>query len=383
MDGRHDEEISGRIGNGCRRWVRPRVEGGARAVRATRSKCQGSVRSGRGQGGRRERLACRGRSRENGGEQRRPRRSRRSRRRPMPPAGAGRTTRSAPDGRAVGGRNRCAAPLLATAAGRESIRRGWLRSAHVPRVAARFLRGLERDVRHPARPHPAPRQAGGGAGPTRTGAAACRAASHRAGLGDGPAARTRRLGRPGRGARPADPRGGGRAPRRADTALRARSGPAGRRSDTERPRSGPRAGGTRRDQSDSPGGVVDGSSRRRRAARPLRTRPGRGLLRCGDPGCLGARSLPCSVPWTVDTGQCLVGVFRPGGQSLLRPSGRPTLRRLHHAQRDGLPGGRRGLVAGRPAVSQGCLLRLCAPRARGIRIGVARPGHSPLGRRVG
>ena len=49
------------------------------------------------------------------------------------------------------------------------------------------------------------------------------------------------------------------------------------------------------------------------------------------------------------------------------PPGRPAVRRLHHAQRDGLPGGRRRLVAGRPALRQGRLLRLRAPGAGGLR----------------
>ena len=62
-----------------------------------------------------------------------------------------------------------------------------------------------------------------------------------------------------------------------------------------------------------------------------------------------AGGVPCALPRTVDTGQRLVGIVRPGHESVLRPAGRPTFRRFHHAQRHGLPGGCRGLVAGRRA----------------------------------
>ena len=65
-------------------------------------------------------------------------------------------------------------------------------------------------------------------------------------------------------------------------------------------------------------------------------------------------------------------------------SGRPAdaaVRRLHHAQRDGRPGGRRRLVAGRRALRHGGLLRLRAPRARGLRRRDARARRRPLGRR--
>ena len=56
-----------------------------------------------------------------------------------------------------------------------------------------FLRGVERDLRHPARPHPGPGQAGGDAGAARAAAPARRAAADGAGVGDSPAARTGRL----------------------------------------------------------------------------------------------------------------------------------------------------------------------------------------------
>ena len=90
------------------------------------------------------------------------------------------------------------------------------------------------------------------------------------------------------------------------------------------------------------------AARRGRRARDLR--PGARsttLLRRRDPGRARPRRVPRAVPRALDAGQRLVGLVRPRGEPVLRPAGRPAVGRLHHAQRDGRPGGRRRLVARR------------------------------------
>ena len=72
-----------------------------------------------------------------------------------------------------------------------------------------------RDLRHAARAHPGPGQAGGPARPARAAAPARGAAADRPRLGDRPAARAGRFRVAGRRAGPAHPRGGDRAQRRA------------------------------------------------------------------------------------------------------------------------------------------------------------------------
>ena len=102
---------------------------------------------------------------------------------------------------------------------------------------------------------------------------------------------------------------------------------------------------------------------RGRRARHIRPRPGRRLLRGGDPGGAPARRVPRAVPRAVDAGQRVVGVVRPRRQPLLGSAGRPAVGRLHHAQRDGRAGGRRRLVARRRPLRQGGVLRLRASGA--------------------
>ena len=226
-------------------------------------------------------------------------------------------------------------------------------------------------MRHAPRAHPGPRQAGGGARPARAPAPARGAAADRARLGDAPAAGARRLGSPRRRPGPPRPRGARRAQRRPRAAHRAHPRPAGRRGHARGARCRPRPRRPRRDRPDAAGGHVERPARRGRRARDLRRRPGLHLPRRRDPGRARARRLPRALPRALDAGQRLVGVLRPRGEPLLGPPRRPALRRLHHAQRDGLPGGRRRLVARRPALRQGRLLRLRAPGARGLRRGDA------------
>ena len=107
---------------------------------------------------------------------------------------------------------------------------------------------------------------------------------------------------------------------------------------------------------------------------------GRGLLRRRRAGRARARRVPGALPRPLHPGQRLVGLLRPLGQPLLRAPGRPALGRLHHAQLDGRPGGRRRLVARRPPPRRRRVLRLRPPRARRLRRRGPRPG-GPLGRR--
>ena len=131
----------------------------------------------------------------------------------------------------------------------------------------------------------------------------------------------------------------------------------------------------RRDRPDAAGGAVDGAARRGRRARHLRPRSGRALLRGRDARRARAGGLPRAVPRALDAGQRVVGLVRPRREPVLRPAGRSAVGRLHHAQLDGLAGGRRRLVARRRALRQGRLLRLRAPGAGGVR------GRDALARR--
>ncbi len=202
-------------------------------------------------------------------------------------------------------------------------------------------------MRHAPRAHPGARQAGRGARAARAAAPARGAAPDRARLGDRPAAGARWLGRARRRARPANPRGGRRAQRRARAPRRARPRP--RRSARSRARCWRRSADSR---------APSRSTRRRRrsrgACRSTRTTStramtptGRDLLRRGDSRGACAGGVPRAVSRPLDTGQRVVGLVRPRGEPVLRPAGRSAVGRLHHAQRDGRPGGRDRLVARR------------------------------------
>ena len=95
---------------------------------------------------------------------------------------------------------------------------------------------------------------------------------------------------------------------------------------------------------------------------------------CRDQGSGRAGRVPRAVPREVHAGQRVVGLVRPGREPVLRPAGESARRRLHHAQRHGLPGGRGRLVARRPASSAGRVLRLRAPGSGRLR------GSDPLAR---
>jgi hypothetical protein len=232
-------------------------------------------------------------------------------------------------------------------------------------------------VRHAPRPHPGPRQAGGPAGAARAAAPARRPAPDRPRLGDGAAAGARRVGSARRRARPACRRGRRRTHRRGCPAGAAGARSAGRRGDARRARRGRRARRACRDRPDAPGGRLDCPARRGRRARHVRRRACGHLLRRGDPGRTRAGRVPGAVPRPLDSRQRLVGVVRPGGQPLLGRAGGAPVGRLHHAQRDGLPGGRRRLVARRRALRSCGVLRLRPPGARGLRRRDAGPGGGP------
>jgi hypothetical protein len=55
------------------------------------------------------------------------------------------------------------------------------------------------------------------------------------------------------------------------------------------------------------------------------------LFRGGDPGGAGPVRAARAVPWALQSGQRVVGLVRPGGEPILRPSGRARIRRFHHA----------------------------------------------------
>ena len=216
----------------------------------------------------------------------------------------------------------------------------------------------------------------------RAAAAARRAAPHRARLGDGAAAR-----RPTGRARSSSRSTCTPTRRSPSTATGARERVA---LTPDRPRRRGHARAARRRRATSPApSTIDPTpqevpwtrrARRGRRARDLRPRAGRALLRGRDPRRARARRLPRALSRALDAGQRLVGLVRPGGEPVLRPARRAAVRRLHHAQRDGRPGGRRRLVARRRALRQGRLLRLRAPGARGLRRRDARARRRPLGR---
>ena len=135
-------------------------------------------------------------------------------------------------------------------------------------------------------------------------------------------------------------------------------------------------------QPDAPGGVVDRAARRGRRARPLRRRSGRHLLRRRDPGRARAGGVPRALSRALDAGQRVVGLIRPRREPVLGRLRRAALGRLHHAQRHGLAGGGRRLVARRRPLRLGGLLRLRAPGPGGVRRrdAVARPRRTGTGR---
>ena len=134
-----------------------------------------------------------------------------------------------------------------------------------------------------------------------------------------------------------------------------------------------------------------GAAGRRRRARALRPRPGRRLLRRGDPGRAGAGGVPGAVPRARHPGQRVVGVLRPGGEPVLRTAAEPPsddfiMRNAMDAQEVAVgwwPGdaryGRAAFYAyAHPAPPGFDRLTCPRPRGAGIRAGRVRPG---LGRR--
>ena len=107
------------------------------------------------------------------------------------------------------------------------------------------------------------------------------------------------------------------------------------------------------------------AARRGRRARDLRPRRrSRRYFAAATQAALVLAAFRAPYRGPLDAGQRLVGLVRPRREPLLRRARRPALGRLHHAQRDGRPGGRRRLVAGRRALRPGGVLRLRAPGAR-------------------
>ena len=157
--------------------------------------------------------------------------------------------------------------------------------------------------------------------------------------------------------------------------------PAGRRGDHGPARRDRRGGGGGEDRLRTAGGRLERPARPGHRARDLRRAGDRRLLRHGDPRGGGPGRLPRALARALDPGQRLVGLLRPRRQPLLRRPGDAALRRLHHAQRDGCPGGRGRLVAGRSQTRRRRLLRLRAPGPPRLRR--RRPGRprGPLGRR--
>ena len=248
----------------------------------------------------------------------------------------------------------------------------------VPAWPAPSYEDVAGDLRHAARAHPGARQAGGRARPARAAAAACGAASDRTRLGDGAAARARRLGRAGRRARPATPRGGGRAQRRAGRAGRAH--PATARSARSPARCSAAVGAL--------GGPVeiDPAPQEVPWSVPLdedeehapTTRRRSPVLRRRDPRRARARRVPRALSRTLDAGQRVVGLVRPRGEPVLRPAGRSAVGRLHHAQRDGRAGGRRRLVARRRRYAKAAFYAYAHPAPEG-----SPPRRCPRPRRAG
>ena len=224
---------------------------------------------------------------------------------------------------------------------------------------ARLLSAVERHLRHPARAHAGARQAGGGAGAARAAAPARGAAPDRARLGDGSAAGARRLGRARRRARPAHARGGGRAQRRARAARRARARPAGRRGHARGARGASRALGGAVEIDPTPQEVswsvpLDEDEEHARydpaqVAAYFAAATRAALVLAAFRAPYRGRSTPVNAWW---------GSFDLAVSLFSGTARRSALARLHHAQRDGRPGGRGRLVARRRALRAGGLLRL-------------------------
>ena len=183
-------------------------------------------------------------------------------------------------------------------------------------------------MRHAARAHAGPRQAGGGDRTARAGAAA-----------RGAAPDAREAGRRSRCRRPTAParswsaldlrsaRGARRAQRRPRAARRARARPGGRRGHARAAGGGPRPRRPGRDQPHAAGGAVERAPRRGRRARELRPRPGRLLLRRRDPRGARPERVPRAVSRPLHAGQRVVGLVRPRGQPVLGPARRSAVAR--------------------------------------------------------
>ena len=295
-----------------------------------------------------------------------PHASTRTRTSPRPGSGTSRSTSSSlPPAAATW--TACMRPTLASAA------RGPA-AVSVPtdalQLARAVLRGLERDLRHAARPHPGARQARGGARAARAAAPARRAAADRARLGD-----ARRCRRPTARARSSSrstctrheavvEHSDGRAPARSPLT-------------PDRP-----VGEVTRELLAAVrelGGAVEIDPTpqevpwtRRRSTRTTSTRPTTpaqvaayfaaatraALVLAAFRAPYRGRSTPVNAWW---------GSFDLAVSLFSGAARRPAVGRLHHAQRDGRAGGRGRLVAGRRALRQGRLLRLRAPGAGRLR----------------
>ena len=108
-------------------------------------------------------------------------------------------------------------------------------------------------------------------------------------------------------------------------------------------------GGPGRDQPHPAGGDLERAARRGHRTFPLRQRGGGALLRCRDPGGTRAGGVPRALPRSLDAGERLVGLVRPGGEPVLGRPGRPAVPGLHHAQRRWTP--RRWPSAGGPGTA--------------------------------
>ena len=174
----------------------------------------------------------------------------------------------------------------------------------------------------------------------------------------------------------------GRDLRRAGRGGAAGPRPPGRRGDPRRARGGRRGGGGGEDRPRTAGGRLDRRPRRRTpSTRPTTARRSPSTSRMATRAARRPGRLPGAVPRPLDPGQRLVGVLRPRRQPLLRRPGDAALRRLHHAQRDGLAGGRGRLVAGRSQTRRRRLLRLRPPGPAGLLRGRSGRPRGALGRR--
>ena len=133
-------------------------------------------------------------------------------------------------------------------------------------------------------------------------------------------------------------------------------------------------GGRRRDRPDAAGGAVDGAARRGRRARDATT-PARSrayfaaatqaaLVLAAFRAPYRGRSTPVNAWW---------GSFDLAVSLFSGRAGRPAVRRLHHAQRDGRAGGRGRLVAGRPALRQAAFYAYAHPAPEGFATARCRP----------